>query len=155
LAVEEIGKRGGWVLRMGDPSMRALPSWPNAIDYAHSASRQDWMDVFLWAEGHFFIGTGSGPNVIPPNFGKPVAIANCGPLAAFSCGKHEILLPKQYWHEKEARNLALADRMSPEYGFRESTRALAGMGIRVVDNTPEELRDLVVEMMDRLDGRHV
>jgi hypothetical protein len=29
------------------------------------------------------------------------------------------------------------------------------MDIRVVDNTPEELRDLVIEMIDRLEGRHV
>ena len=28
------------------------------------------------------------------------------------------------------------------------------MGIRVIDNSPEELRELVIEMMDRLDGRH-
>jgi hypothetical protein len=28
------------------------------------------------------------------------------------------------------------------------------MGIRVVDNAPEEIRELVIEMMDRLEGRH-
>jgi hypothetical protein len=82
LAVEEIAKRGGWVLRMGDRSMRP---WPNTIDYAHSAERKDWMDVFLWAEGRFFIGTGSRPQLIPQTFGKPVAIANWGPLGGIVC----------------------------------------------------------------------
>jgi hypothetical protein len=28
------------------------------------------------------------------------------------------------------------------------------MGIRVVDNSPEELRELVIEMMDRLESRY-
>jgi hypothetical protein len=32
--------------------------------------------------------------------------------------------------------------------------AFAAMGIRVIDNTSEELRELVVEMMDRVEGRH-
>jgi len=40
--------------------------------------------------------------------------------------------------------------MSSEYGFRESVEAFATMGVRVIDNTPEELRDLVIEMMDHL-----
>jgi putative glycosyltransferase (TIGR04372 family) len=154
LAIEEIAKRGGWVLRMGDRGMRPLPNYPNTIDYAHSGKREDWMDVFLWAEGRFFIGTGSGPQMIPTTFGKPVAIANYGPVPTIVCGKDDILLPKQYWHEKERRYLTLPERMSPEYGFRESISAFAAMGIRVVNNTPEELRELVVEMMGRFEGRH-
>jgi putative glycosyltransferase (TIGR04372 family) len=154
LAVDEIAKRGGWVLRMGDPSMRPLPPWPNTVDYAHSARREDWMDVFLWAEGRFFIGTASGPQIIPTTFGKPVAIANYGPIANVFVGKDDILLPKHYWNKKEERYLTLAERMSPEYGFGESISAFASTGIRVVDNSPEELRELVIEMMDRLDGRH-
>ena len=154
LAIEEIAKRGGWVLRVGDRSMRPLPSWPNTIDYVHSGKREDWMDVFLWAEGRFFIGTGSGPQLIPPTFGRPVAIANYGPIPTLVCGKNDILLPKQYRSEKDGRYLMLAERMQPNYAFNESTGAFAKFGIRVVDNTPEELRELVVEMIDRLEGRH-
>jgi putative glycosyltransferase (TIGR04372 family) len=154
LAIEEITNRGGWVLRMGDRSMCRLPSFRNTIDYAHSAQRADWMDVFLWAEGRFFIGTGSGPQLIPSTFGKPVAIANYGPIATIVCGKDDILLPKQYWSENEGRHLTLAERMRPEYAFLESIPAFAKVGVRVVDNTPEELRELAVEMMDRLEGQH-
>jgi putative glycosyltransferase (TIGR04372 family) len=138
---------------MGDRSMRPLPSWPNTVDYAHSAKREDWMDVFLWAEGRFFIGTGSGPQLIPTTFGKPVAIANYGPIATIVCGKDDILLPKNYWSEGEKRHLSLAERMHPEYAFNESIRAFAKFGISVVDNTPEELRDLIIQMIDRVEGR--
>jgi putative glycosyltransferase (TIGR04372 family) len=153
LAVEEIAKRDGWVLRMGDRSMRPLPTWPNTIDYVHSGRREDWMDVFLWAEGRFFIGTGSGPQLVPLTFGKPVAIANYGPIATIVCGKDDILLPKNYLSENQKQHLSLAERMRPEYAFNESIRALAKFGIRVVDNSCEELRDLIIQMIDRLDGR--
>ena len=36
----------------------------------------------------------------------------------------------------------------------ESAETLAAMDIRVLDNTPEELRELVIEMLDRLECRH-
>jgi putative glycosyltransferase (TIGR04372 family) len=153
LAIEEVAKRGGWVVRMGDRSMRPMPSYPHAVDYAHSIRREDWMDVFLWAEGRFFIGSASGPQIIPTTFGKPVAIANYGPIANFFCGQDDILLPKNYWLEKERRYLTLPERVHSDHGFRESIDAFASIGIRVVDNSPEELRELVAEMIDWLEGR--
>ena len=112
------------------------------------------MDVFLWAEGRFFIGTGSGPQVIPLTFGKPVAIANHGPMSLLVFGKDDILLPKPYLHEKDVTYLTMRERMRSQIRSVESLSAFAAMGVGVVDNSPEELRDLVVEMMDRLDGLH-
>jgi hypothetical protein len=44
--------------------------------------------------------------------------------------------------------------VNPEHALQESPDVLAKLGIRVVDNTPEELRELVIEMLDRLEGRH-
>jgi putative glycosyltransferase (TIGR04372 family) len=156
LAVQEIGKRGGWVLRMGDRNMRPLPIWPNTIDYAHSSRREDWMDVFLWAEGRFFIGTGSGPQLIPPTFGRPVVIANYGPICTLVCSKDDILLPKHYWNENTGRPLTIQERVSSDYRTLESVGAFAKMGIKVIDNTPEELSEAVAEMINQLtgDGKH-
>jgi hypothetical protein len=39
-------------------------------------------------------------------------------------------------------------------GFLESIELLAASGIRVIDNSAEELRELVIEMVDRIEGRH-
>jgi putative glycosyltransferase (TIGR04372 family) len=153
LAIEAIAKRGGWVLRMGNPGMPQIPPFPNAVDYAHSPKRVDWMDVFLWAEGRFFIGTLSGPQMIPPTFGKPVAITNCGPIPAITGTKDDILMPKQYRLDKETRYLSVAERLF-KCEHQQSLADLQRMDIRVIDNSPEELRDVAVEMMDRGEGRH-
>ncbi|HEY4141230.1 MAG TPA: TIGR04372 family glycosyltransferase, partial [Pseudolabrys sp.] len=48
-AIAEITRRGGWVIRMGDPGMKPLPPLANVIDYCHSNFRADWMDVFIAA----------------------------------------------------------------------------------------------------------
>jgi putative glycosyltransferase (TIGR04372 family) len=153
LAIEAIAERGGWVLRMGNPGMPPLPRFPNAVDYAHSPKREDWMDVFLWAEGRFLIGTVSGPQTIPPTFGKPVVITNCGPIPTVTGGKDDILLPKQYHFDEDERYLTLDERLF-KCAHQQSISDLAMMGIRIIDNSPEELGDAAIEMMDRLEGRH-
>jgi putative glycosyltransferase (TIGR04372 family) len=153
LAIEAIAKRGGWVLRMGNPEMPPLPSFPNAIDYAHSPKRADWMDVFLWAEGRFFIGTLSGPQMIPPTFGRPVAITNCGPLAVVTGSKDDILMPKHYRFDKEERYLSIEERLF-KCEHQQFIANLQSMDTQVIDNSAEELRDVAVEMMNRLEGRH-
>jgi hypothetical protein len=48
-AIEHIVSRGGWVVRMGDPTMRPLPHMTGVFDYARSTVKSDWMDVFLCA----------------------------------------------------------------------------------------------------------
>src|SRR6266516_724369 len=138
LAIEAIAKRGGWVLRMGNPDMPPLPPFPNALDYAHSPKLADWMDVFIWAEGRFFIGTLSGPQMIPPTFGKPVAITNCGPIPTVTGTKDDILMPKHYRLDKEERYLSMEERLFT-CGHQQFIADLESMGIRVIDNSPEEL----------------
>ena len=56
LAIEEIVKRGGWVIRMGDSSMLPLPALEGVIDYAHHPFKSDRMDVVLCAKAKFFWG---------------------------------------------------------------------------------------------------
>ena len=55
-AIAEITRRGGWVIRMGDPGMSRMPPLPNVIDYCHSDLRADWMDIFIATQGRFMLG---------------------------------------------------------------------------------------------------
>ena len=48
-AITAITRRGGWVVRMGDPGMQPMPPVPNVLDYCHSDIRADWMDIFIAA----------------------------------------------------------------------------------------------------------
>lgn len=59
-AIEEIVRRGGWVIRIGDPSVTPLPKMDNVVDYALTSVRSGEMDVFLVARAKFLLGTSSG-----------------------------------------------------------------------------------------------
>ena len=60
-AIDEIARRGGFVIRMGDADGPPLPSLANIIDYGRSDMRSDWMDIFLLARSRFVLGSASGP----------------------------------------------------------------------------------------------
>ena len=153
LAMESIVARGGWVIRMGDPTMLPLPPMPQVIDYAHSEVRSDWMDVFLWARCRFFIGTQSGPLMVPPTFGVPCVITNWASLGLRPWFNKDLCIFKLSWSKSEARHLNFAEVISSELAWVESCDYLTSQGIKIMDNTPEEINDVVIEMLNRLEGK--
>lgn len=156
-AIEEITRRGGWVLRMGDVSMKPIPSMKNVIDYAHLEIKSDWMDVFLCASCKFFLGSNSGLAALASVFGvRCVATNISGPVSAvLSYGPEDISIPKFIWFEKEKRYLNFKEILSSPIGnFREDS-LFKSYGIKTIENSPEDIKEVTIEMLDKLDGKLV
>lgn len=152
LAMEQVVARGGWCVRMGDPSGQPITPMPGVIDYAHSPFRSDWMDIFLCAQCRFFLGNTSGLFMVPTIFGVPVALAHMAPLGCvYALHSTDLSIPKHFL-DASGREFSPAELMASAIGSYRHTRQYAEQGVTVLDNTPEEIRDLVVEMLDRLDG---
>ncbi len=151
-AIEEIVRRGGWALRMGDPTMKRLPRMNQVIDYAHSEVRSDWMDVFCLAQCKFLLGTTSGPFNVSFVFGVPCACTNFVPMGHGTYSSKDLFIPKLYWDLKDGRYLTFSEVLRSPLRALWETRDYEAAGITLVDNSPEEIRDLAVEMMDRLNG---
>jgi putative glycosyltransferase (TIGR04372 family) len=64
-----------------------------------------------------------------------------------------IYIVKRCWSETESRYLTWPEVMTPPVALMYDSRLLAKRGLRAVDNTAEEIRELCIEMLDRLDGR--
>jgi putative glycosyltransferase (TIGR04372 family) len=154
-AIRAVTERGGWVVRLGHPNVTPLPELPQVVDYARSELRADWMDVFLVGCSRFLVGTDSGPSALPVAFGVPVVLTNVYPASARPWSPGDLYLPKLLWSEAEERYLSFRELFRPPFYDKPIGDILAGLRIRVVDNRPEELREAVVEMLDRLDGRLV
>lgn len=151
-AMQAIVGRGGWVIRMGDTSMRRLPPLPGVIDYAHSPHKSARMDVFLWASCRFFVGVNSGPSLLPPTFGVPCLLTNFTPISIPFPSPADLMLPKLFRHESSGRLLSLDEMYATGVAHAQFAAAIPD-GIEVVDNTAEDIVVGVEEMLDRLDGK--
>jgi putative glycosyltransferase (TIGR04372 family) len=151
-AIGEITRRGGWVIRIGDPSMVRLPAMANVIDYCHTDLRADWMDIFILARSRFFVGTSSGPAYVPPTYGVPSVLTNWWPPAQRPWHPTDIFIPKMH-RGIGGRLLTLSETLSEPFGFSHSLPYLrARYRVRVEDNDPDLIRAAVVEMIEHLEG---
>jgi putative glycosyltransferase (TIGR04372 family) len=153
-AAQKIVDRGGWVVRLGDPSMKPLPKTHRVIDYVHSHIYSDWMDVYLAGACRFFLGTSSGLFVVAWCFGRPCALANWDSLLRRPWASEDIFVPKLWWLHAEERYLTFDELLGPPYVHslyedRVRPSQYAALGVSPVDNTAEEIVDLVGEMLDR------
>src|SRR3989338_8277047 len=76
-AARFLAEKGYYVFRMGKVVEDSLPiSHPRIFDYATSAIRCDFMDVYLTAYCLFFITTGTGLDGVAEIFRKPILYTN-------------------------------------------------------------------------------
>jgi putative glycosyltransferase (TIGR04372 family) len=153
LAMREIVARGGWCVRMGEPSSSILEPTQAVIDYRHSPLRSDWMDVFLCASCRFFLGNTSGLFLVSSVFGVPTALAHMAPMAAaYSVGPNDISIPKLV-ADANGKVLRVSDAFQSGVARYFKTVNFDRGGMRPIENSAEEIRELVIEMMERLEGR--
>ena len=153
LAAEELTKRGYYVFRMGVVVEKPLKSKnPKIIDYANSDLRSDFMDIFLGAKCSFCISTVYGFDAVPNVFNRPTIMLGMpiGDLHTYS--EKFLLMTKHHVLKKEKRKLSLSEIFSLNLAFAFDTKIFDEKGIKLVDNTPNEIKDLVVEMIEYLES---
>lgn len=153
LAMETIVKHGGWIIRMGSPTMTPLAPMKQVIDYAHSPLKSDWMDVFLWSQCRFSIGTNSGPYIVPSLFGIPSVITNWLPLGTPPHFGNSIFIPKLLWSEDKNRYLSFEEMISLPFGIEEHSQFYPLNRLQVRDNTPEDINDLILEVIEMIEQK--
>jgi putative glycosyltransferase (TIGR04372 family) len=153
-AITEITRRGGWIIRMGDPNMARLPPMPNVFDYCHSDARADWMDIFIASQCRVFLGTSSGPAYVPPIYGVNCVLTNWWPPAHRPWHAGDIFIPKLCRQMSNGRLLTLDEMLHGPVAWSFSSGHLASRHqLRVEDSRPDDILAAVTEMLDRLDGK--
>ena len=154
LAIETLANRGYYVIRMGAKVREPLnSSHPRVIDYASNGMRTEFMDIYLGAKCFFAISSATGWDAIPLIFRRPIAFVNVAPLGILFTFSSKILaIAKHHISKLDGRELTMREIFSRNVGFCTSNYEFNDKGLELVDNTPEEIRDLVVEMADRLEG---
>lgn len=152
-AMREVVRRGGWVIRLGDPSMEPLPRLEGAIDYARSKFKSERMDVFLGAAAKCFVGVTSGLYHVPFSFGVPCVLTNWVSNMLPIYSPTDRFIPKLLRRDADGHTLTFEEWLSRP--VRESSYSGEGLirdGYSAVDNTAEEITEVVAEMLDRMEG---
>jgi len=152
-AVEGLTAKGYWALRMGAIVERPLTAViPRVIDYA-STCRSDFMDVFLLSYCKFYVGDTGGPISFPNAFNIPVVMTNSIPLASVARNKNALTIPKKHMDKQTGRMLTFREIISRGMDRWSLMKYFDEAGIELVENTPEEISDVVMEMHLRLEGQ--
>ena len=125
----------------------------NVIDYAISEYRNDFLDIFLSGQCRFFINGESGLSSVPMVFRVPIVFVNLSAIeSALSWNENIISISKKYWLKEEKRYMTFREIFDCGASRFLQSEQYEKMGIELIENSPEEILDVSMEMHQRLNG---
>ena len=149
-AVKELVAQGYWVFRMGKKVEQTfLVGSEKVVDYANHPKRSDFLDIWLMANCHFAISSGTGLDSVSDAFRRPVLYTNYDVFHLMVTWATCLTVPKRLLWRHTGKELSISEYF--EYGFAHSERYKEA-GIEVVDMRENEITSVVKEMIRWLDG---
>ena len=153
LAAEELANRGYYIFRMGVKVLKPLKSPnPKIIDYVNSGMRSDFMDIYLGAKCTFCISTGAGFDGIPFIFRKPITYMYLPLGYLYTYSDKYLTITKHQINKKNQKELTISEIFSSNVAVSLDGNEFKQNDVELRENSPEEIRDIVIEMDDRLNG---
>ena len=155
LAAEDLVKKGYYVFRVGATAEKPFDlKNQKIIDYANSELRSDFMDLYLGAKCLFCLSTGSGYQDLPRLFNKPLALMEVPFGYLYLHSDKHLLMTKHHFHKREKRKLSLSEIFEQGLAYARRTEVFEKRGVELIENSPEEIRDLVIEMVENLEYKN-
>lgn len=148
-AAEVLTDRGYYVIRVGDVVEEKLISENvKIIDYANSSMRSDFLDIFLLSKCMFFLGNDSGLWCVPWLFKRPLVKTNFSLIieSNYPC----YIIFKRFYHTKRKVFLSLREIFESGLASAGQTYMYKQADIELINNTPEEITDIAIEVDDRM-----
>ena len=157
LAAEELTRRGYYVFRMGVHVAKPLISNnKKIIDYSNSELRNDFMDIYLGGNCEFCISTAVGFDEVPIIFRKPIAYVGIAPIGTLETHNSQtLLLIKEHLDEKTNKKMSISEILNRNFHNLHKSKDYLNNSINLLDNTANQIKNLVIEMDERLLGRWV
>lgn len=152
--IEALADRGLHVLRMGALVEKPLKSsHPRVIDYANSQIRSDFADIYLGANCKFCVSDGLGYYAVTAAFRRPNAYVNYSPFHMFYSSRQcDLGISKVFTDKDSGSVVPLRDLQNREVARLTRSELINQAGLAVGDNSPTEIRDLMIEMDERING---
>lgn len=151
-AMTELGYAA---VRMGSSvECRLKESPPGVIDYASSEFRSDFLDVYLMSRCKFYIGGDAGLFALAEMFRRPVVFVNFSVWPEVHTWFTQPFIAKKYWSTRMGRLLTFREIFETGAStlYTLGDQAFQNAGIELIENSPEEIRDLALEVEARMSG---
>jgi putative glycosyltransferase (TIGR04372 family) len=155
LVAEHLAKIGYHVIRIGSEVEKPIKSsHPMVIDYAFNGIRSEFMDIYLSSICYFIITTGSGAEGLAVGcFRKPVVYTNFCPILDFpTFNPFAIAITKHHVGIKNNKELTFKELISKNLGYSSLSKTYEEEGVTLIENTPEEILEVSLEMERKLKG---
>ncbi len=141
-----LREQGYAIVRIGDPMMTPLQR-DGIVDLATSPHRNDLLELWLLYRSAFHLGCDSGPGAVCLLLNTPTVLVNTtNPINTYPVRAGSIYILKHVIDRETGRELSLEDLLTEEYlAHWRTTRRY-----RYVDNSSEEIRSAVAEMLENL-----
>ncbi len=151
-AAEELTKKGYALIRVGSKvSKKIKTSSKYIIDYSNSKYQSEFMDIYLQSICEFFISSGTGINEVARIFNKPILYVSFTPYAYTPTNhKNLICIYKKYRDTKTNRLLSLNEMFRRNLAQAYHKDIFIKNNIELIDNTPEEIKDAALEMLNAI-----
>ena len=151
---EELAKRGYYVIRMGAIVKDGIKTKNSkVIDYAFNGMRSAFMDIYLGARCEFGISTGAGFDAVMEIFRRKVVYVNITPQRSIVTARSNVLsIVGMNWLIAEKRNMSFQEVFESGAGSFYSVSEYEANGIKLIRNSPEDIKAVVVEMVERFNG---
>ena len=153
LGINQIATSGIMSVRLGEKIQVDYKTKNKKFVSMTESKRSDYSDVALIAKCLFFVGCNCGFSHISRMFRKPELLINYIPfriheLSAWASGS--LILPKKLYKLDEKRYLSFVEMASLNYDIHYQGDFFYDNGLRVENNSQEEIADAIIEMRIRM-----
>jgi putative glycosyltransferase (TIGR04372 family) len=150
-AVRLLTERGIKLVRMGVAAeQRLVGPWSNdmVVDLPFSSRRSELLDIFLGSRCSFFITTGSGIDAVAHAQRIPLVTTNISDFGRDLFLTHESITIFRRPVELETGRLVSLTEFVDSGNFRKGAAQLRSEGIGFIENSPEEIADVIAEAFE-------
>ncbi len=154
-AAESMTDRGYYAIRMGAVVKHKISTHNSRIiDYANTIYRTDFNDVYIGSNCHFFLCSDVGVSVFPEMFRLPVVYVNWTILKQISTWTlNGLFIFKKFYLVKEKRFMVFSEIINMDFGGPDTLNIFDEKNIVLIENTSKEIRDVTIEMDERLNNK--
>jgi putative glycosyltransferase (TIGR04372 family) len=154
-AMQAMIGMGYKAIRVGSVVSEDLDEMYGMIDYSNSGKRSELVDLFLISRCRFMVSTASGIDCLATIFRRPTVYVNLcdfGNCQAFNGRYNPIFIPKKFLRGSNQKIMTFSEIYENEIDLFANAERFKAAGFHWLDNEGDEVKDVVLEMENRLSG---